>query len=42
MYRDGSAIVPGIKYYGLSSVGQELFDPFKGILLYSVEFHFMQ
>jgi hypothetical protein len=29
-------------YYGLSSVGQELLDPFKGILSYSVEFHLMQ
>jgi uncharacterized protein involved in cysteine biosynthesis len=31
-----------LKYYGLSSVGQELLDPFKGILSYSVEFHLMQ
>jgi hypothetical protein len=31
-----------LKYYGLSSVGQELLDPFKGILSYSVEFHFMK
>jgi hypothetical protein len=27
-----------LKYYGLSSVGQELLDPFKGILSCSVEF----